>query len=141
MLGLRALSMWEGFQLKLTDAELKSAHAVAVRAGAGMLLSTDPASNGDAHLESSPAALQIESAKESMADLALTAQKHKAQFPDEGKPEELPAIQDLQRSLETTQANSDGVALAGDGGLGSSAARQHITSLMRSCQPLRGSRR
>lgn len=103
-------------------AELKSAHAVAVRAGAGMLLSTDPASNGDAHLESSPAALQIESAKELMADLASTAQKHKAQFPDEGKPEELPAIRDLQRSLETTQTNSDGVALAGDGGLGSSAA-------------------
>ena len=103
-------------------AELKSAHAVAVRAGAGMLLSTDPVSGGGAHLESSPAAMQIESAKELMAHLASTAQKHKAQLPREGKPEELAAIRELQRSQETVQSGGDGGALADAGGTGSAIA-------------------
>jgi uncharacterized protein (DUF2345 family) len=103
-------------------AELKSAHAVAVRAGAGMLLSTDVASTGDAHLESSPAAMQIESARELMTELAAAAQKHKAQLPGEGKPEDLMTIQGLQHSLETVQAKGNGMAPVGDGGLGSTVA-------------------
>ena len=103
-------------------AELKSAHAVAVRAGAGMLVSTDQASVGDAHLESSPAAMQIGSAGELMKSLASMAQQHKAQLAGEGKPEELGAVKGLQRSQETVQAGSDGVALAGEGGLGGAVA-------------------
>lgn len=99
-------------------AELKSAHAVAVRAGAGMLVSTDPASSGDAHLESTPAAMQIGSAGELMRSLASTAQQHKAQLPGEGKPEELAAARDLQRSLEILGSQDDGTAETGDGGLG-----------------------
>ncbi|GAB3375745.1 type VI secretion system Vgr family protein [Massilia agri] len=103
-------------------AELKSAHTVAVRAGAGMLLATDVASGADAHLESSPAAMQIESAKELMTDLASTAQKHKAQIAGEGKAEELSAVRDVQHSLDTIQVSSGAVAVAGEGGMGSAAS-------------------
>ena len=93
-----------------------------VRAGAGMLLATDMASGGDAHLESSPAAMQIESAKELMTDLASTAQKHKAQIAGEGKAEELSAVRDVQHSLDTIQVSSGAVAVAGEGGMGSAAS-------------------
>jgi len=103
-------------------AELKSAHAVAVRAGAGMLLSTDPAPAGAAHLDSSPAAVQIESARALMAELATTAHKHAARLAGEGAPEELAAVRDLAHSLETVQARVNGSAAGAEGGLGSAAA-------------------
>lgn len=103
-------------------AELKSAHAVAVRAGAGMLLSTDLASGGDAHLESTPVTVQIESATALMANLTSTAQKHRAQLAGEGAPEELSAVQGMQHSLKTVGAEANGSAPSGEGGLGSAAA-------------------
>jgi uncharacterized protein (DUF2345 family) len=89
-------------------AELKTEHATALRAGRGMLLSTDLASTGGAQLDSAPAATQIAQAAQLLADLAGTAQKHKAQLEGEGKPEELGAVHDLQRSAETVQSTGDG---------------------------------
>lgn len=87
-----------------------------------MLVSTDQASVGDAHLESSPAATQIGSAGELMRVLASTAQQHKAQLPGEGKPEDLRAVQGLEHSLETVEAQGNGSASGGEGGLGNAVA-------------------
>ncbi|OON62797.1 type VI secretion protein [Massilia sp. KIM] len=108
-------------------AELKSARSVALRAGKGMLVSTDQASVGGAQLDSTPAAMQIERALNLVGDLAATALKHKAQLPGEGKPEDLSAARDLRRSLETVQetgagAAGAGAAGAGEGGLGRAVA-------------------
>lgn len=103
-------------------AELKSAHAVATRAAAGLLLTTDVASGGDAHLDSSPAATQIEQSGQMLLELASTAHKHKAQLAGDGKPEDLMAARDLTRSLETLGILTAGAAEAGDGGLGQATA-------------------
>jgi uncharacterized protein (DUF2345 family) len=103
-------------------AELKTEHSAALRAGRGMLLTTDQASSGGAQLDSTPAAMQIEAAAELHIDLATSAQKHNARLKDEGKPDELPAIRSVRRSAEVVQAGGEGMASAGDGGLGNAVA-------------------
>jgi type VI secretion system VgrG family protein len=79
-------------------AELKTEHSTAVRAGGGMLLSTDRASAGGMHLDARPAASQIEQTAEMLAALASTAQKHNARLQDDADADKLPAICDMQRS-------------------------------------------
>jgi type VI secretion system secreted protein VgrG len=91
-------------------AELKTGHAAALRAGRGMLLSTDLGSTSGAQLDSAPAAMQIEQSAQLLTDLAGTAQKHNAQLEGEGKPDELAAGRDLQRSGETVRFRSEGSA-------------------------------
>lgn len=103
-------------------AELKTEHSAALRAGRGMLLTTDQASSGGAHMDSTPAAMQIEAAVELHTELATSAQKHNARLKDEGKPEELAAIRSVARSAEIVQAAGEGMASAGDGGLGKAVA-------------------
>jgi type VI secretion system VgrG family protein len=86
-------------------AEIKTEHSVALRAGSGMLLTTDGASAGSAHLDSRPAASQIEQAAQMLVDLAGTAQKHNARLPAEGEADKLPALIDMQRSGSVVQAD------------------------------------
>jgi type VI secretion system VgrG family protein len=89
-------------------AELKTEHAAAVRAGSGMLLSTDRAGTAQPHLDSNPAAQQIEAAAQLQTDLASTAQKHNARLDKEPDPDKLPAIEAMRRSAEVVRTEDDG---------------------------------
>jgi uncharacterized protein (DUF2345 family) len=102
-------------------AELKTEHSAALRAGRGMLLTTDQASAGAAQLDSRPAASQIQETAQLFASLADTAEKHNARLPGEEQPDKLPAMRDLRRTVEVVQGSDDGRALAG-GGNGSATA-------------------
>jgi type VI secretion system VgrG family protein len=101
--------------------ELKTEHSAALRAGRGMLLTTDEASAGAAQLDSRPAASQIEQTAQMHAALASTAQKHNARLPGEEQPENLPVMRDLQRSLEVVQTSDNGRSPAGGGQGGATA--------------------
>jgi type VI secretion system VgrG family protein len=98
-------------------AELKTEHSVALRAGQGMLLTSDAASVTSAHLLSREAASQIEQSTQLAIDLAGTAGKHNAGLPGEPDADKLPVISDLQRSAGVVQASQDG-----SGGRGSATA-------------------
>jgi type VI secretion system VgrG family protein len=97
-------------------AELKTEHSTALRAGRGMLLTTDQASAGAGHLDSRQAASQIEQAAQLQSALASTAQKHNARLPGEGEPDTLQSVRDLQRSVEIINSS--------DGGTGSDGGAQ-----------------
>ena len=83
-------------------AELKTVHGLAVRAGQGMLLSTDRLAGG-AHMTSREARLQIDAGKELQESLASTAQKHNAMLPGE-----LNAIAGMKDSAAVIGTVSDG---------------------------------
>jgi len=83
-------------------AELKTVHGLAVRAGQGMLLSTDRLAGG-AHMTSRDARLQIDAGKELQESLASTAQKHNAMLPGE-----LNAIAGIKDSAAVIGTVSDG---------------------------------
>jgi type VI secretion system VgrG family protein len=89
-------------------AEIKTEHSAALRAGSGMLLTADRLAAGGAHLDSQPAASQIEQAAQMLAGLAGTAQKHNARLPAEAEADKLPALADMQRSGEIVEAAADG---------------------------------
>jgi type VI secretion system VgrG family protein len=91
-------------------AELKTEHSAALRAGRGMLFTTDRTTAASSHLDSRPAAIQIEQTAQLLADLAGTAQKHNARLPEEGEAAKLPAVCDMRHSAETVQASEDGKA-------------------------------
>lgn len=87
-------------------AELKTEHSAALRAGKGMLLSSD-ARNGasDGQLDSMEAQAQIARGHELQLNMATTAQKHNAdlkgeQAEAEPPPEKLPAIAQMAHSVE-----------------------------------------
>jgi uncharacterized protein (DUF2345 family) len=88
-------------------AELKTEHGVAVRAGAGMLLSADRAGSGHMHLDSTAAARQIDDAARLQVTLAGTAQKQNARLPSEPDPDKLPAIESMRASAEVVQAYTE----------------------------------
>lgn len=85
-------------------AELKTAHGLAVRAGQGMLLSTDRSAAG-AHMASREARAQIDASRELQENLAATAQKHNAVLPEAS-----PAMAAIQNSAEVVGTVSDGAA-------------------------------
>jgi uncharacterized protein (DUF2345 family) len=89
-------------------AELKTEHGAALRAGGGMLLTADRSSAGGMHLDSRPAASQIEQTADMLASLAGTAQKHNARLRDEAEAEKLPAIGELRRSGEAVDVSAEG---------------------------------
>ena len=89
-------------------AELKTEHATALRAGSGMLLTTDRAGDGQPHLDSNPASQQITASAQLQTDLATTAQKHNARLDKEADPAKLSAIEAMRRSAEVVQADDDG---------------------------------
>jgi type VI secretion system VgrG family protein len=82
--------------------ELKTEHGLAVRAGQGMLLSTDRFAGG-AHMESREAKAQIDAGRELQESLASTAQKHNAVLATESN-----AIARMKDSAEVVDAVSNG---------------------------------
>ena len=108
-------------------AELKTAHSAAVRAGQGLLLTSDRRSGGtSAQLDSREAQAQIEQSKQLQTSLATTAQKHNARLMDDGKaevaPEKLPAVQQMAHSIEVVGASNSGAGADGAGGTGAATA-------------------
>ncbi|HAV36134.1 MAG TPA: type VI secretion system tip protein VgrG [Massilia sp.] len=93
-------------------AELKTAHSAAVRAGKGMLLSSDARRGaGGSQLDSREAQGQIEESNQLQIGLAAQAQKHNAKLKDEQEPAELAAIKEMGHSLEVVSsvvAGADG---------------------------------
>jgi type VI secretion system secreted protein VgrG len=109
-------------------AELKTEHGNALRAGQGMLLSSNgrAAGVGD-QMDSHEAAIQIEQSSDLQTDLASTAKKHNAVLKDRGAQsiqaaEKLSAIEKMKASA-TVIAGSRGGAEAGSaGGAGNAIA-------------------
>jgi type VI secretion system VgrG family protein len=96
-------------------AELKSAHSAALRAGQGMLLSTD-ARNGasGSQLDSREAQAQIEQSLALQTSLAETAQKQNAKLKGEPEPAKLNALAQMRNSSKVVQAV--GAGQGGDAG-------------------------
>jgi len=82
-------------------AELKTEHALALRAGQGMLLSsrTSQGASGQV-LDSREAQGQVEAGAERLQALAELAKTHQAGLPKEPDPEKLPAVEGLRKSAE-----------------------------------------
>lgn len=91
-------------------AELSTRESMALRAGAGLLISADLRENAEgALLDSAEAARQIERAMESARELADMAARQKAVLEDD--PETVPAQDALEHVLEVVEATQEG---AGD---------------------------
>ena len=91
-------------------AELKTANSAALRAGQGMLLSTDGRNGGRGNqLDSREAVSQIEESHQLQVDIATLAQKHNAKLKDEAAPEELVAVKQMAHSAEVLSASAGGV--------------------------------
>ena len=97
-------------------AELKTAHSAAVRAGEGLLLSSNARNGGSgSQMDSREALAQIQDSLQMQADLATQAQKHNAKLKGEAEPAELGAIKQMSRSAEvvsTTDGSGQGKAAA-----------------------------
>jgi type VI secretion system secreted protein VgrG len=90
-------------------AELKTAHGAAVRAGEGLLLSSDAQSGGSGgQLDSREALAQIREGLQMQTDLATQAQKHNAKLKNEPEPAELAAIKQMGHSAEVVGATDGG---------------------------------
>jgi uncharacterized protein (DUF2345 family) len=107
-------------------AELKTEHATALRAGAGLLLSTDARNNASGtQMDASEAHAQISASTELLKELADTAQKHNAGLKDEqgaaeAAPDKLPAVTEMAASA--TIIGTMAKANSSDGGGGSAPA-------------------
>jgi type VI secretion system secreted protein VgrG len=94
-------------------AELKTANSAAVRAGQGLLLSSD-AKNGGNQLDSREALAQIEESHALHISLATQAQKHNARLKDEPEPEKLVALAQLGHSAEIIGAVDNAATAYGE---------------------------
>lgn len=101
-------------------AELKTAHAVAVRARLGLLVSADRSTAGAGQMDAHAAQSQIDAAHELTQALARTAQKHNAKIEGESEADKLAAIAALEASSAAVAATTK-VDAAGAGN-GSAAA-------------------
>ncbi|QYF95414.1 type VI secretion system tip protein VgrG [Massilia sp. PAMC28688] len=100
-------------------AELKSEAAVAMRAGQGMLLSSDARNNASgSQLDVREAISQIQRSKELQESMATTAQKHNAKLKDEPAPDQLPAIVHMADTLAVMEATEKGRGSGENGGSG-----------------------
>ncbi|SEO63349.1 Phage late control gene D protein (GPD), partial [Duganella sp. CF517] len=78
-------------------AELKTEHSIAVRAGKGLLLSTDARGSATgSQMDSKEAITQLEESFQLQTDLVEMAQKHHAKLKDEAAPAELLAIKQVK---------------------------------------------
>lgn len=97
-------------------AELKTAHGAALRAGQGMLFSTDARNGGNGNqLDSREALAQIGESLQLQTDLVTQAQKHNAKLKNESDPAELVAIKQMGHIAEVvgaTDGNEQGKAVA-----------------------------
>jgi type VI secretion system secreted protein VgrG len=105
-------------------AELKTEHSAALRAGQGLLLSSN-ARNGatGTQLDSREAQAQIAQSNQLQTDMASTAQKHNAKLKDEKgmaevAPEKLPAIAQMSHSGKVIEGTDSGAGADGAGGAG-----------------------
>lgn len=109
-------------------AELKTEHSNALRAGQGMLLSSNGRAAGvGGQMDSREAAAQIDQSSELQADLASTAQKHNAILKDSGvqaaqASDKLPAIEKMKASAKVIEGSSSGAGAGGAGGAGKAVA-------------------
>ncbi|MEQ6341572.1 MAG: DUF2345 domain-containing protein [Gammaproteobacteria bacterium] len=88
-------------------AELKTRHSAALRAGAGLLMTTDARRNASGtQLDSREAQAQIEHGHQLQTALASTAQKHNAKLKDEPAAEKLPAIAQMQHSIDVVKSTA-----------------------------------
>jgi type VI secretion system secreted protein VgrG len=89
--------------------ELKTAHSLALRAGQGMLLSSDARQGASgAAFDAHEAVSVIEDCHRLQVDVASLAQKHNAKLEGEPAPEELPAVQQMRHSAEVIGAEENG---------------------------------
>ena len=86
--------------------ELKAAHSTAVRAGQGLLLSSN--GNNGTQLDSREAVSQIEESLQLQTDLATLAGKHNARLKNEPEPAELAAVKQLAHIVEVVSATDGG---------------------------------
>ena len=90
-------------------AELKTEHSVALRAGQGLLLSTDARGAGTGtQLDSREAQAQIVQSHALQVSLAETAQKHNAKLKDEAEPAQLAALARMEGSGAVVGATAAG---------------------------------
>ncbi|KQQ91708.1 type VI secretion system Vgr family protein [Massilia sp. Leaf139] len=95
-------------------AELKTAHSAALRAGQGLLLSSDKRNGGTGHqLDAREAVAQIEESVQLQTSLPTQAQKHNAKLKDESEPAELPAAKGMTHSVKVLEeADTNATAYA-----------------------------
>lgn len=110
-------------------AELKTAHALALRARLGLLASSDAqAGAGGEQMDARPARAQIDGARELATALARTAQQQNAKLAGEAEPDKLPALAALRTAgaaigaATRPGAAGDATEDATAGGMGSAAA-------------------
>ena len=93
-------------------AELKTAHSLALRAGQGMLLSSDARQGArGSQLDSREAVSLIEESHRLQVSVADLAQKHNARLDGETAPEELVAVKEMAHSAQVIAA-AEGEAVA-----------------------------
>jgi type VI secretion system VgrG family protein len=94
-------------------AELKTAHSAALRAGQGLLLSTDARQDArGGQLDAREAVAQIEQSHALQLAMASTARKHNAVLKDEPEPEKLPAVDAMSHALAVLESIEQGRATA-----------------------------
>lgn len=99
-------------------AELKTEHALAVRAGQGMLLTTHAARGASGQvLDARRAQSQVDAAKMMQVSLVDQARIHRADLPEQEAAEKLPVAKGLQRTSGTLSARSGGGTAAFDASL------------------------
>lgn len=105
-------------------AELKTSESAALRAGKGMLLSTDKRSAaGGTQLDAQEAQAQIEASHQLQVDVATLAQKHNARIKDEPEPVTMVALAEMGHSVSVVKrADEDRGANGNGGGQGKAAA-------------------
>ncbi|USX11319.1 type VI secretion system tip protein VgrG [Oxalobacteraceae bacterium OTU3CAMAD1] len=97
-------------------AELKTEHSIAVRAGKGVLLSTDARGSATgSQMDSKEAITQLEESFQLQTDLVEMAQKHNAKLKDEPAPAELPSIKQVKHVGEVL-SGTDGGSSSDSGG-------------------------
>lgn len=98
-------------------AELKTAESVALRAGRGMLLSSEKRSGATGgQLDSQEALAQIESSHQLQLAMAALAQKHNARMKDEPEPAKLDALAQMDQSATVVKTADDGGGVKVGGG-------------------------
>ena len=101
-----------------TGFELKTQYSAALRAGRGLLVSTDK--DLGAQLDVRAALAQLEQSGERQRQLAETAQKHNAKLAGEGEAAKLPSVESLADAADVIKATDS--ASTGNGAADSSAA-------------------
>jgi type VI secretion system secreted protein VgrG len=93
-------------------AELNTAHAAALRAGQGLLLSTEAQQGAGNQLDVRAAVAQIDQSHALQVAMAQTARKHNAVLKETAAPDQLPAIGALRHDVEVLESTGERQARA-----------------------------